>query len=109
MWEANTGYNKLDATITIDETLAINDNFINNFNFKVYPVPANNEIIVELENSKNYTYTLHNIVGQKVVSNVQSISNDRISMNTQHLENGIYVLKIYNDNAQTSKKIVIQH
>lgn len=107
VWEASTGYNDLKTTVTIDQTLAVSDHEITNY--KVYPVPANESIIVELEDINDYNVTIYNLVGQRVVTNAQVESNDRLRMNTQHLQNGVYILSIEGQNAKSTKKIVISH
>ena len=110
LWESNTGYNDLKATVTVSsEILAIEDNGIDTLQFKVYPNPASDNITVELDNVSDYTISLYNTIGQRVRTNPLATSTQTLRMNTKHLDNGVYILKIDNGSNDISKKIVVSH
>jgi len=106
-WEASTGYNDLKHTITIGEALGVDD--IVRVDPIIYPIPANQELIIELENVADYKVTLFNTLGQSygVISN--QINSSKLALNTESLSNGIYLLKLENGTIKTTKRIIIKH
>lgn len=106
-WEASTGYNDLKFTINIGQALAIADNVI--IDPVIYPIPANQELVIELENITDYKATLFNTLGQNfgVISN--QIDNNKLALNTESLSDGVYLLKLENGTINTTKRIIIKH
>ncbi len=80
-----------------------------NIVFKVYPNPTNQWIYIELQ-SKNETYQLQliNLVGQVVLSSTIQDSN-KTEVNVLAIPNGIYVLRVFNNEHSDYQKIHIQH
>ena len=72
---------------------------------KVYPNPASNLLTVEL--SENGTVELFDLDGRQVLVNTFVNANQKQELNIQHIANGVYTLKIVNDNGVTMKKIVV--
>ena len=107
-WESNTGYNDLKTTITVNnDVLAMNDHEIKDF--KIYPIPANDSVILKLDDINEYNISLYNTIGQQVNTTSVTESNNTLRLNTSNLDNGVYILLIENDTAKTSKKIVVNH
>lgn len=106
-WEASTGYNDLKFTINVGQALAVADNI--KVDPIIYPVPANQELIVELENIADYKVTLFNALGQNfgVLSN--QTDNNKLVLNTESLADGVYLLKLENGTINTTKRIIIRH
>jgi hypothetical protein len=79
---------------------------------KIYPNPASDKLNIEFQsdNSKAATFDMYNIHGQLVYSYKLDthIGNNRLFVNTQQFPAGLYTLKIKQDNAETTKKIVIE-
>lgn len=110
LWESTTGYNDLKTTIAVSsEVLAIEDASIETLNFKVYPNPATDIIKIDINNVADYSITLHNVIGQRVKTNAIIETTNTLSIDTKHLENGIYILKIDNGTSDISKKIIVNH
>ena len=107
-WEATTGYNKLNAVVNVTQTaLSIADN--TRINPVIYPVPANEQIIVEMENISDFKVTLFNTLGQNFGVITDTIENNKISINTQGLSNGVYMIRLENGSVNTTKRIIVKH
>ena len=106
-WEAATGYNNLNFTMNVGQALSVFDNVV--INPVIYPIPANNELVVEMENIVDYKVTLFNALGQNfgVISNLAE--NNKLILNTQSLSAGVYLLRIENESINTTKRIIIRH
>jgi len=107
VWEATTGYNKLNATLNVGQALGIADN--SRINPVIYPVPANEEMMVEMENISEFKVTLFNTLGQNfgIITNV--VDNNKISINTQSLSDGVYMIRLENGNINATKRIIVKH
>jgi hypothetical protein len=107
-WEATTGYNKLNAVVNVGQTaLGIADNSI--INPVIYPVPANEQIIVEMENISDFKVTLYNTLGQNFGVITDVIEANKVSINTESLANGVYMIRLENGNINTTKRIIVKH
>ncbi|MFD0962407.1 T9SS type A sorting domain-containing protein [Pseudofulvibacter geojedonensis] len=107
-WESNTGYNKLNTTINVNnQALGITDNSI--IEYTIHPVPANDKLIIELENINKYNIEIYNALGQKVIAQKNNTSQNKAVLQTSSLSNGIYILRITDGNSKLTKKIVINH
>lgn len=106
-WETSTGYNKLNHTLNVTNTLSIADN--SSINPVIYPVPANEELLVEMENIADFKITLYNTLGQNFGIITKEIENNKISINTQNLSDGIYLLRFENGNTVDTKRIIVRH
>ena len=79
---------------------------------KLYPNPANNEVLIELTNleSSDITLNVYDVLGKLVYSdNAKKISGSfKQSIDVSQLTRGIYVVKI-NDNVNTYfTKLILQ-
>lgn len=101
-WANDTNYEEMylvrtkncsDTTCSNFQQIAIN----------IYPNPAIEEINVVISNSKNYFVELYNSVGQliKKGSNLDKI-------NTNTLSTGIYILKVFGEDINTHRKIIVK-
>lgn len=77
------------------------DNMVN-----VYPNPAKD--VVNVIASEDATVQLISLQGNSVVLQQNIVANQNQVLNTQALANGIYMMKVYNNNFVTTKKVVIQ-
>jgi hypothetical protein len=106
VWESTTGYNSLMHTISVGSSLALIDHTFSDL--KLYPVPTDNELIVELNTISDYTITIYNFLGQRVgQSNI--LNTNKAIVNTQNLNNGIYFVQFQNQEIKTTKKIIVKH
>jgi hypothetical protein len=83
------------------ETLVspVNDNEIAR-DIKIYPNPANNSITVEysFNNTQKGQIEVYNLTGRKIVSQLLNGNENRVILNTNNWESGIYTYKIIVDN-----------
>lgn len=106
-WDAATGYNNLNAVINVGQSnLGTPDN--TTVNALIYPVPANNEIFVELDNLDQYAIVMYNSLGQKI--NVKSqLSANKMTIDTESLSDGIYYIKFTNGQINDTRRLVVKH
>jgi len=105
-WDATTGYNNLNAVINVGSNLGTPDS--TTVNALIYPVPANNEIFVEMENLDTYAIVMYNSLGQKI--NVKSIlSANKMTIDTESLSDGIYYIKFTKDQINDTRRLVVKH
>ncbi|MEZ4855050.1 MAG: T9SS type A sorting domain-containing protein [Gelidibacter sp.] len=74
-------------------------------NFKVYPNPTSTGFVnISSSNSENISVAVFDILGKQVIN--KTISNNRL--NVSALNSGIYIMKISQNNATVTKKLVIK-
>ncbi len=75
---------------------------------KVFPNPATNVVNVSVENANINQITVFDITGKQVI-NLKGMDTKTTTINTSNLENGVYLMKIVdNDNQEQSLKLVIK-
>jgi len=90
-----------------DITVGINSISTNDF-AKVYPNPASETVVIE--SSENGTVQVVDLSGRELLLQTSIYANQKQVLNTQNLPNGIYLLKISNEQKLLStKKIVIRN
>ena len=94
------------ATFMVNSTVGINTPNTTN-QLKVYPNPANQNIIIETGNQLYEKIELINVLGQTVFTTTEK--ENKLNINTGNLENGMYFFKFINKGEITTKKINIQH
>jgi hypothetical protein len=108
MWEASTGYNNLNHTITVNAALGINDNEIKQ-NLVIYPVPTNDHLVMEMQNISDYQIAVYNALGQRVNVESKADSSDQVTLTTSNLSNGIYFVSVADGKNKVTKQIVVGH
>ncbi|MBN8567763.1 MAG: DUF4832 domain-containing protein, partial [Flavobacteriales bacterium] len=106
MWESSTGYNDLKHTIIVNQALSLADN--DRAKVTLHPVPASNELFVEMDTIEDYTFTIYNSVGQQIKLNATQVGN-KVSFDVQHLNNGVYFLQFENGQTKDSRRFVVKH
>ncbi|MGG9970580.1 T9SS type A sorting domain-containing protein [Ferruginibacter sp. SUN002] len=78
-------------------------------NFTIYPNPASNYISIDkaYSSARNITAELINVVGQKILS--KQITPSYYRLETTNIPDGMYLLKLINDNEVNTYKIQIKH
>ncbi len=66
-------------------------------NIYCFPNPARQMINISLENTQIKSYTIYNILGEKQVSGTLNTSNGMADININNLQNGTYLLHLYNE------------
>jgi hypothetical protein len=86
-----------------DFTLSV-DNFAESI-FKIYPNPTSlGYINISSKSQTTMKVGVYDILGKQVIN--ATVSNKRLDVST--LTSGIYIMKISQDNATTTKKLVIK-
>ncbi|MFD1062946.1 lamin tail domain-containing protein [Winogradskyella litorisediminis] len=86
-----------------ETALSVND--FNENQFSIFPNPTNTgEITISSINTTAMTVTVYDMLGKKVKN--ETISNNRL--NVSNLKSGIYLLRITQDGATSTKKLVIR-
>ena len=96
---SQNGCNDTSACVSITNT-GINAPNQNN-ELKIYPNPANEKVIIELENLIGQHLKIVNAIGQVVYD--AEIKNKKIEIDLSDLANGIYTVQV-----QTAKGIVLK-
>ncbi len=94
---------ELTSFATKDASLSILDQ--NDLNLMVYPVPVSNELTIKTNNSNRYSYQLINSIAQIML---QGSFGEIVKLDVSNLANGVYLLKLNNNNTSIIKKIIIE-
>jgi hypothetical protein len=73
--------------------------------FLYYPNPVTNELIIETSSNDLFNISLTNIVGQSIYN---SALNKKAVINMKNLADGMYLLRIFNENETVVRKIIKQ-
>ena len=95
-----------NGAFSYSKTIAINSNSKSEYDFFIYPNPANNFINVFYQNANaKDEIKIINTLGETIIK-----TNDKNGIDIAALENGIYFVQIKTDNENNlNKKIIIQH
>ncbi|MDB0040582.1 T9SS type A sorting domain-containing protein [Algibacter sp.] len=92
-----------NLVITYDSTLDLKD--FNSLEVKLYPNPSNTgEVTITSANSADISVSVFDVLGKQFKN--ETFSNNKL--NVSNLRSGIYILRITQGNAETTKKLVIQ-
>jgi uncharacterized membrane protein len=80
------------------------NSIISEFDFKLYPNPSNGIFSIEMENVKKYSIEIYSTLGKVVYS---KNDNSESTLNINHLQTGIYLIKITMDSNTKTKRIII--
>lgn len=106
-WENATGFNDLKHTINIGTALGVDDQVLAT-NLRIYPVPTQNELIVQYDGIEEFRATVFNSLGQKV-GVASELSGNKLMLNTSALSNGIYFVQLDNGSEKTTRKFIVSH
>lgn len=108
VWDSTTGYNDLNYTLNVVNGTTLGTSNHSKLNMTIYPVPANDEIAIELQNIQDYNVAVINSIGQKVkVSNI--LEKDKMIIDTNSLSNGLYFIEFTKDSFSDVRKIIVKH
>jgi len=76
--------------------------------FSVYPVPADQQIIVNVSSAENFSgVKIYNVTGVEIFS--ERLKEQQAAIDAGNFENGIYFVKIESQNKTEMQKLVIEH
>jgi hypothetical protein len=105
MWIPASGLNDLNHEVYVSATMSTP--LVTNSGTKVYPVPANESLTVELVTGYEAQPVLYNFMGQKL-SVPYTTNGNALQLNTQSLPDGTYILNL-GANDTSGRKIIIKH
>jgi hypothetical protein len=80
---------------------------------ETYPNPAGNQlnVIIEMNDSQQYTIALYNLAGQQVYEETGSGNGSpyQSMINTSNLKSGLYFLRVNSASGSWNKKIIVAH
>ena len=109
-FDANSCQNTASATIMVDACTNISKN-TTNVNFKVYPIPANDNITIELSEINNADQSvdiiIYSLEGKVVLANTQSLFDNTTKIDVSSIESGVYLLQVKSSSFTLNKNIII--
>lgn len=72
----------------------------------IYPNPATNSFTIQLPQAQKFTVGLYNLIGQQVVSYIET--QNQLVIERNNLPAGLYFVRIDNGNATITKKIIFE-
>lgn len=100
-WEAETGYNNLLQTVTLDKTLSTNSDS-KKTNFSISPNPASDFIVVHLPDINEARVQILNPTGEVIKEALVSANEN---LNVSDLKSGIYFIRLNNNPLSVTKFI----
>jgi len=99
---------KTEFSILVDDDIiSSNSGILDESNFLIYPNPSSDRIIIQSKDkTDNWNIHLYSIEGKLMH---KSNMRDRTSLSVTSMLNGIYVMKIFNENESKSFRIQILH
>ncbi|MEN8890717.1 MAG: T9SS type A sorting domain-containing protein, partial [Wenyingzhuangia sp.] len=83
---------------------------INETEVSVYPNPASSMVNIEIlsQNKKEMvTITLYDAIGKSVYTTTVNSENNKVQLDINELESGIYTVSVSNEFFKTNKRLVI--
>lgn len=100
--------NNCDEEVTETITVGIGiDESNKNSLVSIFPNPSNGKISIDLGHLQNVNLEIYSITGRKVFSTNQEIDNQEINIDLSHLENGVYFIRVTNDEISINKSFTI--
>ncbi len=101
------GTNGYGCNSTVEATIVVNPNSIadaSELDFKVYPIPAKEQLTVECEAIK--TITVYNMLG-KEVAKISADGEKSVAISVKDYAQGVYVISVTNAKGQTGRSTFI--
>lgn len=103
-WESTTGYNDLQAQISISNVTTITDEPSDSHTINVFPNPTSNTATLQFKGETNHNIELINNLGQVVATYFATSNSQTIDLTNQ--PKGIYILKIKTGNEVITKEVI---
>lgn len=109
-WEPRTGYNKLLHTIAIEGSKTISTAIENTIIEPIIkPNPADESFLIEATNLENYQLDFYNSLGEKIEIEQLSEAKNKKLFNSEHLQDGTYLVEIKRNSDSQFLKLIIKH
>jgi hypothetical protein len=106
-WDATTGYNSLNHVLQIQNG-TISQIAKKTFDIALYPNPAHEVIIAQVEDCKSYQVLVHNAQGME--QNVEFVTEENeLKIPTENLNNGLYFIVFTKNGINDTRKFVVKH
>jgi len=98
--------NSMYGAVTVLGTASTNE--INNFEFEIYPNPVIDIVNLTFENNfeNMFKVEIYDTLGRLSFTQNKFSTGNKLSINISELERGIYILKLYNNNKISVKRII---
>lgn len=90
-WDSTTGFNDLQQTVSLNTLKS--EGFANDYNFSVFPNPAENFITIQCESFDNEKIEIYDVLGQ-LIKSITVSNNQKIDIS--NLSKGIYFIILEN-------------
>ncbi|WP_299670719.1 PA domain-containing protein [uncultured Polaribacter sp.] len=91
------------------ESLSVDNTVFTSSELNVYPTISNGIVnITSQDNIGKTKINVYSITGKSVYSDVQNLSSSKKTLNLEHLNAGLYLIKFSNGSKKITKKIIIE-
>ena len=99
-----------DYTLIIDNNLSVDDELFKNFNIFPNPNEGNFTISFQSNSNKEVKITLYDVLGRSITNQLFNKNQMNFTQNLdfKNLSQGVYILKISQENKVTSKQLIIK-
>ena len=105
-------YIYIDNLQFIGSVAAIEENYLNNNNFKVFPNPTSGSFLIEYEllYEEKVSVTITDVLGRTLITSYPEVQAglNRNEMNIE-LTNGVYIILLKSGNTMSIKKIIVKN
>lgn len=108
LWVQDNDTKEILQSTYAENKIGINENTFTTF--KVYPNPADGQAAMRFVNNMNkLKVTIYSIDGRKVSEiDKENISNNTLSINTEFLKNGVYLIQAESMGVTSTSKLIIE-
>ena len=104
-YSTNTWTSFLDPQMFFSENCSLGFDKFESSNFKIYPVPASNEITIDAKTNVIESITLFDITGKEI--NTFSVDSSIIKIDVSNYAKGTYIFQVKSDKGILNRKIII--
>lgn len=108
-WEATTGYNNLNHTLTVTGALGVSDVDESSSDLVLYPVPSSDHVTVAFPDISNLKLQLYNMLGQQIQFDIVAQTTNTVQVNTASLPSGMYFISVFNGSQKQTKQFIVRH
>nr|MBA2745577.1 DUF4832 domain-containing protein [Flavisolibacter sp.] len=110
LWDGAKGFNDLKHIVNVTaSSLGIHDNNQSAIDLTVYPIPADNEVVLQLDGIEDYKIIVYNALGQNVGVKTKLSGYNKSILNTESLSNGVYFISLNNNSQTETRRIIVSH